>query len=1127
MANKQQIKFEADILGFKSAIKEAGSSITSLNKQLKLNQEQLKGNKDNVEGLQERVKLLKKEYEEQTTVVQNSISAYEQAVELFGENSEEAKKWSDKITEAETKQQKIKNALDETNKKLTEQSNTLITTGKSWTENGEKIEKVGNTIEKVGNKLSIASAGVATGLVATAKASIDYESAFTGVKKTVDATEEQLAELSDGILEMSTRMPAAATEIAGVAEAAGQLGIKTEDILSFTEVMINLGESTNLTADEAATSLAKFANITNMSSENYERLGSVIVDLGNNFATTEADIVNMATNLASTGELTGLTEPQIMALATAMSSVGIEAEAGGSAMSKLLKKIQVSCETGNASLEEFASVAGMSASEFKKAFEEDAVGALSSFLSGLNDTERNGKSAIAILQDMDLTEVRLSNTILSLSNANGVLSDAVDTANNAWDENTALQEEADKRYGTTESQIEMLKNEVTKLAIEFGDELAPSLRDLLEDVKPLLTKVADAIKKFSSLDDTTKQNTIKILALSTALGPAIKLFGSLTTGVGKAVTSIGKITTKVGELTSGVKIGNSSLSNYISSFSSFVGVGTALVAAGALWITTIETITNKYAEGVIEAQDYNNSIKEEIQTFEDLQTSKQKEMSSNLTLISNYQDLWNELKEITDENGKVKEGYENRAEYIVGELKNALGVEIDLNGNVIQNYKDLQDEIDKTILKKKAEAILTAEQEAYTEAVNKSSEKQKELTEQEQKLADAEQELADKRQALAEATTPYQKTQAELDYKTQINEVGELRNGIELTKQAIEKYQDVITDYEYETELMATNTTESLNEMVDRNKVALTQDKDNQVESIKTQVETLKEKIERYQSYYDTALEIQDQSNMKMYQSQIEADKDTVEELANTLAEMTSTTEELTPEQVEAWKAIAETSTVAYSNALTQVPESTKQKIEEATGIISTTTSTTIAAQNLGTETAEAFDQSAQMSDSANNMVSSAVTSIVTSSEKLDDAGTTLGESAVDGFESTDFTQSGKDAADDLNSGLSSKKSSFSVTGSLLGGSFASAVMKQISLKASAKTSNADGLAYVPYNGYIARLHEGERVLSKAENEQYMQNHIANNTNNNSVNVNIYAQQVSDADLVRISNFVNRKWGRG
>lgn len=362
---------------------------------------------------------------------------------------------------------------------------------------------------KVGFK-ALSTAAMATAAtvttigVAAANVGIEYESAFAGVKKTTDATALEYEKLSNGILEMADNIPASAASIAEVAEGAGQLGIAKEHLLDFSEVMINMGEATNLSATDASTSLAKFANITNMSADNYSNLGSVIVALGNNFATTEADIVAMATRLAATGELTGLSQANTMALATAMSSVGIEAEAGGSAMSKLLKKIQVATELGGSSLEEYAKVANMSASDFKKAFGEDAVGALGSFLSGLNDTERNGMSAIAILNDMGLKEANLSNTILSLANASGVMTDAVTTANEAWEENTALSNEVAQRYATTESQISIMKNKIKGIGIDMYYDFQGPLRDIVYLFNDELENIGNTVENSNFIEGMTK-----------------------------------------------------------------------------------------------------------------------------------------------------------------------------------------------------------------------------------------------------------------------------------------------------------------------------------------------------------------------------------------------------------------------------------------------------------------------------------------------------------------------------------------------------------------------------------------------------------------------------------------------
>lgn len=370
-----------------------------------------------------------------------------------------------------------------------------------------EIMNVGqNCFQAVAAAASVATAAIGAATAAAIKVGSEFESAFAGVKKTVDATEEQYARLREDILEMTRTIPVSAAEIASVMEIAGQLGIATESLTEFTETMINLGVSTNMTAEDAATELARFANIVSMADygedgfSNWERLGSVVVDLGNNFATTEGEIVAMATRLASTGDLVGLTEAQIMALSTAMNSVGIQTESGGSTMSKLLKMIQIAVELNTESLEKYAAVANMTGEQFAETFQNDAIVALSAFIDGLNDTERNGKSAIAILDELDIKEIRLSNTILALANAEGVMSNAIATANAAWDESTALAIEAGKKYETVESQTVLAKNAFEELGIEAYDEMRPMIVEAL-------SAITDKVHDFS--DNHTVQKWIR------------------------------------------------------------------------------------------------------------------------------------------------------------------------------------------------------------------------------------------------------------------------------------------------------------------------------------------------------------------------------------------------------------------------------------------------------------------------------------------------------------------------------------------------------------------------------------------------------------------------------------------
>ena len=326
-------------------------------------------------------------------------------------------------------------------------------------------------------------------------AAIEYESAITGVYKTVNGTDEQRAAISDEIMEMSTEMPATTTEIAAVAEAAGQLGIATGDITSFTQTMINMGEATNLTAEEAATSLAKFANIAGTKAKDYNRLGSVIVELGNSFATTEADITRMATRLASSGTLAGLTEPEILALSAAMSSVGIEAEAGGTAMTQTLNGIEQAVANGGEKLEKYAEISGMTAKEFSDAWKNDAISALTSFIAGLGRMNEQGESAVLTLTDLGLTGVNQSNMLQSLGLAADMMGSAVSTANTAWQENIALTNEANKRYATTESQQAMMANAAHNLAVVYGELYTPALREAYGVGTDLLVQAADFVEE--------------------------------------------------------------------------------------------------------------------------------------------------------------------------------------------------------------------------------------------------------------------------------------------------------------------------------------------------------------------------------------------------------------------------------------------------------------------------------------------------------------------------------------------------------------------------------------------------------------------------------------------------------
>ena len=445
------------------------------------------------------------------------------------------------------------------------------------------LQKAGNSAQNIGTSLTHGvTIPIAGAVTAVTTAAVKWESAFAGVKKTNDEIVDSngnvvysYSDLEKGLRDLAKELPASHEEIAGVAEAAGQLGIQTDNVVSFTKTMIDLGESTNMSAETAATSLARLANITKLPQDKFSNLGSAIVELGNNFATTESEITEMSLRLAGAGTQIGLSQADIVGLATALSSVGIEAEMGGSALSKAMVNMQVATQTGldamdqleeqtemsrrelellasnnskgfkelaqsigkttdeingtisaSKNLEGFADIAGMTAEEFKQAFENDATGAIAAFIQGLGHAEEKGTTAIEMLDSMGISEVRLRDSLLRAGSASELFKDSISKANKAFEQNTALTDEANKRYETTESKVKALKNEVVDMAIDIGGPFVDALRDALKASKPLLETLSTAAKAFSNTSPEVQKSIVKLIAWTAAAGPIIKVAGA-------------------------------------------------------------------------------------------------------------------------------------------------------------------------------------------------------------------------------------------------------------------------------------------------------------------------------------------------------------------------------------------------------------------------------------------------------------------------------------------------------------------------------------------------------------------------------------------------------------------------
>ena len=549
------------------AIQASQRSIASVGKQLKTAESSYRlaaaGVKDfdkSAAGLSAKLALLN----EKLVLQQKSVAEYEKALNAAKEQLQAAqqvndpdkiRQASDAVQDAETALNNARAAVKQTKADIANCNKELKTAQSEWTKAGKSMESFGKACDAAGKNLIKAGKLLSTTLTtpiaalgtAAVKASIDFESSFTSVRKTVDATEAQFDQLAATSKRMSTEVAAGTDEINEVMAAGGQLGVATEHLSDFTRVMIDLGNSCeDLNAGDAATTIAQFANIMGTSQSQFSNIGSTLVDLGNNFATTEKPIMEMAHRMAGAGKQVGLTEAQVLGFAVALSSVGIEAQMGGSAFSKALIKMEVASATGGDALEDFGRVAGMTAQQFKTLWDSDPAAAFEAFIVGLSKLDDEGESAIAVLDEIGVKEIRLRDTMLRAVNATDLFTRAQSLATSAWKKNTALSEEANKRYATTESKLKNLKNTVLLFGQQVGDDLNPTIRSLIDGAEELL-------QKFLSMDEAQRRQIIQFAAYAAAAGPVLLALGKITKGVGTVSTAFGKFATSVGKAGGGWK----------------------------------------------------------------------------------------------------------------------------------------------------------------------------------------------------------------------------------------------------------------------------------------------------------------------------------------------------------------------------------------------------------------------------------------------------------------------------------------------------------------------------------------------------------------------------------------------
>lgn len=448
-----------------------------------------------------------------------------------------------------------------------------------------------NTLMEMGMTLSTSVTPALTAMgYAAVQSAQDIDSAYRDMRKTVSGTEEDFEALRQSAIDFSTTHVTSADQILSIQAIGGELGVATKDLQTFAETVSNLEVATNLDAEEAATALGQLDNIMNdLNGSTMPAFSDALVRLGNNGASTESQIVDIAKRIGSMGSILGMSTPEVLAWASSIASTGQNAEAAGTAISNTMSDIETAVAKGEDSLEAFAQVAGMSAQEFASAWESDPSSTMKAFIEGLVKIEEDGGSATKTLDDLGITATRQVQAIEGLMQTIGGLDDNLQMSNDAWNgvtdqwgEAGDAASEASKKAEGFSGSIQRMMNMAQVLGAELGESIAPWIDGIADGLGYLMDIFEDS-------SDGFKRFVVAIGGVAAAAGPLLLVLRALSSA-GSDIIIFFKNLKSASAATKALDTAVSGLSGGL------VGLGVAVAAVG------IGALVNSMAEAAEEAE---------------------------------------------------------------------------------------------------------------------------------------------------------------------------------------------------------------------------------------------------------------------------------------------------------------------------------------------------------------------------------------------------------------------------------------------------------------------------------------------------------------------------------------------
>ena len=904
------VEIGGDTSGLQNALKKVNSATSSLSKELRGINSLLKLDPTNTELVSQKQQVLAENIEQTT-----------QKLEELKKIQDEANASANKISPENYRA--LQREIISTENKLKDlqvQASKWTTAGKSIEEFGNKVKNVSDKLDNLGNTLTttltLPVLAIGTAAVTTGN---DFEAQMSRVQAIAGATGDELEQLTQQAMDLGAETSFSASEVAEGMENLASAGFTTSEIMEAMPGLLDLAASSG--ADLATSSEIAASAIRGFGLE-ANTAGHVADVFAEAAARTNAQTEDMGEAMkyvAPVAKTVGLTMEETAAAIGIMSDAGIKGSQAGTTLRGGLTRIVKPTKQVAEAMETLGVEFYDSNGKMKSLTE--IIQTLQEHTAGLTDEVKNqalaqifGTEALSgMLALVDRGSDELKNMTKSFEKCDG-----------------SAEEMADTMLDNTSGALESLSGSFETAGIAIQKALSPEIKKLAKWIQGL-------VDNFSDLSDEEQLNIIKTVALVAAIGPAIKILSKLSSGVGTVIKGVGTFSQAIAVAKNNATSSITSVNNLASAFKFLASpMGIATTALGLLIAAFVLAIEkqNQYALNLIDTRDKLNDAKKAQDEFN---TSLQDSYNAEMSEITNVQSLANELQTLVDKNGKVKEGYEGRVDFILNELNEALGTEYKLNGNIVESYDKIVNSIDEVIQKKRAEILLANEEEKYNEALNK-------RTEAYNNLKQAQQELN-------EVTEKYSKAAQNGDEYTKALWDSQLKLAKENLKTAETTYQDYLNDiatYESDYATVMSGNNEQIQKLLDSRSYSYQSASGDLAETVANNIQQVQTEVEYYKQAYEKDLANNDSYNAEKNKTQKEAAEKRLKDLADELMSITSTTEELTPATIEAWKGLASGSYDVYSEYLAKMTPEMQQKIQDITGVLANDTGVQNEAASLG-----------------------------------------------------------------------------------------------------------------------------------------------------------------------------------